>query len=539
MARALTQLRTQMREVGMTVSVWDSAGHLVGKFQPCCQFCQMIHDVGAGCVKACEALAAKVIEENRPMWEISSSGCCILGTPIEHRHRMLGCVIACYLPKELLTGEPLARLCSRVGLDLQASASLIQGVCRHSSDQVEEFLHILTWLLNKEQAVMTAQGELASLSANLANTYEELGLLYAISGSMNVNCLPRDFLRNVCVGILAVTNITAAAGVIQPRRPGKDGKEEIVVVGPPQLHAEQVRRIMKEHLNPLLASGQEAVIDNNFAAAPGDEVRITNLLAVPLATEKAPIGVLIAMNKREGDFDSVDLKLIKSISAQTAVFLEYSWLYADMKDLLMGVLHALTASIDAKDPYTCGHSRRVAAISRRLAEAAGLPPERVQRIYLAGLLHDIGKIGVPESVLRKPGKLTEEEWKLIRGHPSTAAKILSGIGQLDDVVPSILTHHERPDGKGYPCGLSADELPLEGKIIGLADCLDSMTSDRTYRPAMSLKDAVTELRRVSGTQVDKKLVDLLLSMDLKEILTESPGKEDIRDLLAHMDEKSR
>jgi putative nucleotidyltransferase with HDIG domain len=296
---------------------------------------------------------------------------------------------------------------------------------------------------------------------------------------------------------------------------------------------------MKEHLNPLLASGQEAVIDNNFAAAPGDEVRITNLLAVPLATEKAPIGVLIAMNKREGDFDSVDLKLIKSISAQTAVFLEYSWLYADMKDLLMGVLHALTASIDAKDPYTCGHSRRVAAISRRLAEAAGLPPERVQRIYLAGLLHDIGKIGVPESVLRKPGKLTEEEWKLIRGHPSTAAKILSGIGQLDDVVPSILTHHERPDGKGYPCGLSADELPLEGKIIGLADCLDSMTSDRTYRPAMSLKDAVTELRRVSGTQVDKKLVDLLLSMDLKEILTESPGKEDIRDLLAHMDEKSR
>jgi HD-GYP domain-containing protein (c-di-GMP phosphodiesterase class II) len=142
-------------------------------------------------------------------------------------------------------------------------------------------------------------------------------------------------------------------------------------------------------------------------------------------------------------------------------------------------------------------------------------------------------------VLRKPGKLTEEEWKLIRGHPSTAAKILSGIGQLDDVVPSILTHHERPDGKGYPCGLSADELPLEGKIIGLADCLDSMTSDRTYRPAMSLKDAVTELRRVSGTQVDKKLVDLLLSMDLKEILTESPGKEDIRDLLAHMDEKSR
>ena len=161
--------------------------------------------------------------------------------------------------------------------------------------------------------------------------------------------------------------------------------------------------------------------------------------------------MLIALNKRSGDFDSVDLKLVKSIGAQTAVFLEYTRLYADMKDLLMGVLHALTASIDAKDPYTCGHSHRVAAISRRLAEAAGLPAEKVQRIYLAGLLHDIGKIGVPESVLRKPGKLTAEECKLVKDHPAIGARILGGIRQFDDVRGG---HLDAPRAPGRP-GLSA------------------------------------------------------------------------------------
>ncbi len=525
MARALTQLRTQMRELGMAVSVWDDAGHLVGRFQPCCQFCQMIHDLGESCLKACAALAAKVVREGRPTWELSPLGCCILGTPIVSRRRKLGCVSACYLPRELLAEESLARLCGQIGLDLQATASMVQGACRHSADQAEEFLRVLTWLLSKEQAVMTTQGELASLSANLASTYEELSLLYAVSGSMNVNRSPRDFFQNVCARILAVTNITATAGVIYAR---KQTEEEIVVAGPAELQPQQIRRLMDEHLSPVLASGQEAVVDNNFNALPEDKVRITNLLAVPLTTENNPVGVLIALNKRGGDFDSVDLKLIKSIGAQTAIFLEYSRLFSDLKALLMGVLHALTASIDAKDTYTCGHSRRVAVISRKLAEAVGLPPEKVQSVYLAGLLHDIGKIGVPESVLRKPGKLTEEEEKLIRDHPAIAAKILGGIRQLDDVVVAILTHHERPDGKGYPRGLAGDQVPLEGRIIGLADCFDSMTSDRTYRPALSLDAADTELRRVAGTQVDANLVELLLSMDLKGLLAETAGEQGVR-----------
>ncbi|MCD6304078.1 MAG: HD-GYP domain-containing protein, partial [Planctomycetes bacterium] len=232
------------------------------------------------------------------------------------------------------------------------------------------------------------------------------------------------------------------------------------------------------------------------------------------------LGTLLALNKAGGDFNSIDIKLMSSVANQAAVFLTNHVLYADLQELLMGVLHALTASIDAKDPYTCGHSRRVADISRRLAETMGLAPPDVQRTYLAGLLHDIGKIGVPEAVLCKPGRLTDAEYEQIKKHPEIGARILGGIRQLEHVVPGILCHHERLDGRGYPRGLSGAQIPLEARIIGLADCFDAMTSDRVYRKALPLEKVIREIRRHAGTQFDRKVADVLLSMDLPAYLEE-------------------
>jgi putative nucleotidyltransferase with HDIG domain len=193
-------------------------------------------------------------------------------------------------------------------------------------------------------------------------------------------------------------------------------------------------------------------------------------------------------------------------------------LYADLQDLLMGVLHALTATIDAKDPYTCGHSQRVAMLSKLLAQRVGFPPAKVQELYLAGLLHDIGKIGVPEQVLCKEGRLTDEEYGSMKRHPSIGAKILQGIRQLDEVIVGILTHHERPDGKGYPQRLSGAQVPIEGRIVGLADVFDAMTSDRTYRKAMQLNVVLAEIRRCAGTQFDPLLVDLLMTFDFTKLM---------------------
>jgi putative two-component system response regulator len=150
----------------------------------------------------------------------------------------------------------------------------------------------------------------------------------------------------------------------------------------------------------------------------------------------------------------------------------------------------------------------------------GFDREQVENIYLAGLLHDIGKIGVPEAVLCKPGKLSTDEFTTMKRHPVIGANILSNIRQIQSVIPGVLYHHERIDGRGYPEGLAGDDLPLEGRIVGLADSFDAMTSSRTYRQAMPLEYVVAEVMRCSGTQFDPILVDHLLSLDLVAFLAE-------------------
>jgi len=308
--------------------------------------------------------------------------------------------------------------------------------------------------------------------------------------------------------------------VYSPRPGAKD--DMVVVAGEPGMTAEQIKILAAARIAPALSDNSPSFVENHFAPSPRSAVgqAVKSFVAVPLRGEQNMIGILMALNKQAGEFDSVDVKLISAVADQAAVFLTNHRLYADLQDLLMGVVHALTASIDAKDPYTSGHSQRVARISRRLAEECGFPPGRVRQIYLAGLLHDIGKIGVPERVLCKPGRLTKEEFELIKRHPTVAAKILSGIRQLDDVILGILTHHERPDGGGYPQGLRGDEVPIEGRIIGLADCLDAMTSDRAYRRARPLSAVIREIRKHAHAQFDPLLVEKLVSINLEHFMQE-------------------
>ena len=156
-----------------------------------------------------------------------------------------------------------------------------------------------------------------------------------------------------------------------------------------------------------------------------------------------------------------------------------------MRGLMMGLMHSLTSAVDAKDAYTCGHSERVALLSRHLAQQAGLSDTEVEQVYMAGLLHDVGKIGVPESVLQKTGKLTPEEFDQMKKHPEIGARILQDVRQIKHLIPGVLHHHERYDGQGYPAGLAGENIPLMGRIICLADCFDAMTSNRTYRRALA------------------------------------------------------
>jgi putative nucleotidyltransferase with HDIG domain len=243
------------------------------------------------------------------------------------------------------------------------------------------------------------------------------------------------------------------------------------------------------------------------------------MILVPLRQGKALYGVIAAFNKNGGaEFYSTDVKLVGSVSGVLGIFVENAHLYDDLQQLMLGTVRAMVSSIDAKDPYTCGHSERVALISRRLAQQMGLPREAIERIYLAGLLHDIGKIGVPERILLKSGRLLPEEFDLMKTHTTIGARILAGVRELSAVIPGVLHHHERLDGRGYPHGLDDKTLPLEGRIIGLADALDAMTSNRVYRAALPLEKAEVEIRRCTGTQFDVHCADALMEIGIAQLL---------------------
>jgi diguanylate cyclase (GGDEF)-like protein len=178
----------------------------------------------------------------------------------------------------------------------------------------------------------------------------------------------------------------------------------------------------------------------------------------------------------------------------------------------LSIIYALAATVDAKDHYTYGHSRKVSDYSVAIAEALDLPQDRIATIRAASLLHDIGKVGIPDSILSKEGPLTDEEWEPVKIHPKLGVEILRHIIDLVNCLPAILHHHEHYDGKGYPSGLKGDSIPLEGRILAIADAYDAMTSPRPYREQLSSQSALEELRRCAGTQFDPDLVELFCTI---------------------------
>lgn len=184
--------------------------------------------------------------------------------------------------------------------------------------------------------------------------------------------------------------------------------------------------------------------------------------------------------------------------------------YQDLSQAYSETIRSLVAAIEAKDPYTRGHSERVAGYSRLVGKAIALPAPTAQTLDFAALLHDIGKIGVPKETLVKEGELSCDEFVVIRRHPEVGKSVLEAVEFLEDIVPLVFAHHERPDGTGYPLGLRLEEIPLESRILAVADCFDAMTSDRAYRRPMNIEQARVELARVAGTQLDATLVDAFL-----------------------------
>jgi putative nucleotidyltransferase with HDIG domain len=234
-------------------------------------------------------------------------------------------------------------------------------------------------------------------------------------------------------------------------------------------------------------------------------------LFIPLNTKGELVGFIIVGSKRSTQaYTHDDEVTLSTLANQTAVIVENARLYEDLEDTFVQTVVTLANAIDMRDTYTSSHSQRIAEWAADTARLLGCAAQDVQNIYWGGLLHDVGKIGIPDAILNKPGKLDESEWEIIRGHTIHGAQLVAPIKQLADVAPIIECSHERYDGSGYPYGLKGEQIPLGARIIGVVDSYSAMRDERTYKKSISHAKAIEELKRNSGILFDPQVVNAFL-----------------------------
>jgi putative nucleotidyltransferase with HDIG domain len=255
--------------------------------------------------------------------------------------------------------------------------------------------------------------------------------------------------------------------------------------------------------------------DPRFAAKfdESTQFKTKSILCVPLKVKNRIIGVMEAINQKETGYFNMDNQYVFEIFAsQAAVAIDNAQLFKKLRDAYMGAIKALTEAINAKDHYTAGHVDRVGEYALSIAQSMNLDEDSIEVIKQAALLHDVGKIGIPEAVLNKPGKLTDEEYALMKSHSTMSAQIVNPIGLSPRILAAIKHHHERIDGRGYPDGLQGEAISLEARILCVADTYDAMVTDRPYRKGLSKDIAIAELKKFSGSQFDTAVVEAFLKV---------------------------
>ncbi|MCB9479785.1 MAG: HD domain-containing protein [Deltaproteobacteria bacterium] len=308
-----------------------------------------------------------------------------------------------------------------------------------------------------------------------------------------------------------------------------------VSLGPTTESSHQVRVRPGEGVVGLALKNRETIVINNVARDPRrDMVASTrtgelprSLMCTPLVSRGKAIGAIEVVNKARGHFTHNDQITFEALAGQVAVSISNAHLFDELQAAFLGTMAALVESIEKRDPYTGGHSKRVTEGSLAIADKLGLAEADRERLRLSAILHDVGKLGVDDAVLRKRGRLNDEEFAQMKEHPRYGKEILEHIPGMHDILPGVLHHHERYDGRGYPEGLKGSQIPLMARIIGVADTYDAMTSDRPYRKGLPHDTAVQELKRVSGKQFDPVCVQAFMEAVESGDFVGARGKEQV------------
>ncbi len=248
--------------------------------------------------------------------------------------------------------------------------------------------------------------------------------------------------------------------------------------------------------------------DDRFKA--GASIILQNIrsaMCVPLESKRRILGALYVDNlTTPGAFTEYDMEMLAAIGKQAGIAIERLKLIEDFERLFYGAIRTLVATIEAKDHYTKGHTERVTTYALQIADEMHFSPEETETLQLASLLHDVGKIGIPEKILKKPGKLTPGEYEIMKRHPAIGAEIVGNIDNIERVRRIVLEHHEKWDGTGYPAGLRGKEAVLGARVLAVADAYDAMTSTRSYRRNFSEDEVIKEFKRCAGFQFDRDVV---------------------------------
>jgi putative nucleotidyltransferase with HDIG domain len=402
------------------------------------------------------------------------------------------------------TVDEIAELTRMVDAMIEQSGSTLPKNVLHSLNQLN------AELITVQERVETLEEEWGSLRA-----LAEIG--YVVNSSLEVQTV----LSEIMDKFNQLTGAQRAFLMLQDDQGemytvvGRNWKLESLKPGEYEISRTVVDRVVQEGEALLTTNAQEDPRFDSIQSVVAYSLR--SILCVPLKVKDELIGVIYADNRvREGIFTENHRFLLSAFANQAAAAYENAQLFNDLSMSYEQTLEALVTALDARERETEQHTRRVVLYAMALAKKMGLSDEELIEIRRGALMHDIGKIWVPDAILQKPGPLTEKEWVVMRRHPEEGLRILQGIVFFEGAVDIVGSSHEHYDGSGYPRGLVGDQIPLGARIFAVADALDAITSNRPYRKAQPFRAAYDEILRCRGTQFDPKVVDAFRSIDEEE-----------------------
>jgi putative nucleotidyltransferase with HDIG domain len=267
---------------------------------------------------------------------------------------------------------------------------------------------------------------------------------------------------------------------------------------------EGISGLVLKNRKPLIISRGKHADKEVRDALNLDEMPVSSM-SVPLIGRDKMFGVLNVSKYTEPPFTTSDLQILLILSSQVVTAMENAGLYESLRENYFRTVQALVAAVEAKDPYTRWHSTNVAKYAVAIGRDMGMTPAQLEDMHISSILHDVGKIGISESIICKPGRLSLEEFDIMKDHPAHGLRILEPIGFAPAIIDAIYQHHERYDGKGYPRGLAGEEITLAARVLSVSDTMDAMLSERPYRSMISAETVLAELERESGKQFDPKV----------------------------------